>query len=741
MAQTVPDYENWDATASMVENTLATSEPSDVFLTELRAQITSRRQIFLDAQATNASRIATLADQIAALGPTPTEGGEEAPEITKRRADLQARVDELNVPRLRATEAFQRADGLINEIDAMLSARKAQSLLKLGPTPADIRIWPVALSEIWESGVDAVDGVSRAWNTPLVRTAAKDRAPIIIVFLLLAFLLITQGRRWSERFADGLSKHENSASYGFSAFIVSLGQVGFPLLGFVLLGLAWQNTSFFGTRISQILDAFPWIAVLIFGSAWLATRVFPKSEAGETPIIIPMTDRLQARLLVFSAGVIMALHVIFQIFNKTDRYSDEAVAISAFVLVGLGALCLFGIGRSVQRHEPQGENKRNATAIKRTGQLSMLIGVAGIVLATIGYTGAATALVFPTLLSLGLLATMLLVFEAIRDLFAVFSLDSEAGHDGLAAVGVNAVLILLSIPLFALIWGARASDLSELWIRFKSGVTLGDVQISPGAFLALITVFIIGYLVTRLIQRTLKNRILPKTKMDMGTRNAMVSGFGYIGIFIAALIAITSAGLDLSSLAIVAGALSVGIGFGLQNIVSNFVSGIILLIERPISEGDWIEVGGNMGIVKNISVRSTRIETFDRSDVIVPNADLVSGTVTNYTRGNAVGRIIVPVGVAYGNDTRKVQELLQPIAEGHPMVLLDPPPAVIFQGFGADSLNFEVRALLRDINFGLTVKSEMNHQIAEALTANGIEIPFAQRDIWIRNPEALTGSS
>ena len=268
-----------------------------------------------------------------------------------------------------------------------------------------------------------------------------------------------------------------------------------------------------------------------------------------------------------------------------------------------------------------------------------------------------------------------------------------------------------------------------------NGFQIGDFRIVPSKLLFSLLFFALIIISTGWIKRQLESNWLPKTSMDRGGREAMVTITGYVMFVIAALVALSVAGFDFGKIAIIAGALSVGIGFGLQNIVNNFVSGLILLFERPVRKGDWIQVGTTEGYVQDIRIRSTRILTFDRSDVIVPNSELISNQVTNFMLGDIRGRAIIKVGVAYGSDTEKVRNILTQVAEAHELVVnngTSPKPAVLFRGFGDSSLDFELRVHLYEIDRRLSTISDINFAIDKAFREEGVEIPFPQRDVHVK---------
>ena len=734
-----PDYSAWQDTAERAEDTIERGRASNVALEALRAEVVGWREAFLAAQSTNSSRIATLRTQIEALGPVPESGGEPE-DIAARRSELNAQLTRLRAPVLAAEEAFTRANGIIAEIDRIIRDRQTDELLSLGPSPLNPVFWGRGLQEL--GAVFAVMGreVAQAWANPQQRAATQGDLPLILVLTLIGLILILRGRRWATRFGVRLYDRWESGKDVWG-FLISLTQVALPLVGIFVLTEALFATGLIGLTGSEIVSALPLWGAILLAARWLAGRLFPAHMA-RPPLLVQHERRAEARSYTTLLAFLLVLQGAVGLLGQIGDMAEQTVVVMGFPVIVLTGLILYRLGHfltgqladHVEEGGDVGYRDRIVVLLSRGAKL---VAVVAPVAAAIGFTAAANALIYPFVLMLALLGLVLLLQKLVSDVYSLVTRAPEGQTDALIPVLIGFLLTLAALPALALIWGARVADLTEIWARFREGFSLGGTRISPTDFLAFVLIFGVGYTITRLVQGVLRTSILPKTKIDPGGQNAIAVGLGYVGIFFAALIAITSAGIDLSSIAIVAGALSVGIGFGLQTVVSNFVSGIILLIERPISEGDWIEVGGQQGYVRDISVRATRIETFDRTDVIVPNADLVSGTVTNFTRGNTVGRVIVPVGVAYGSYTRRVEAVLREIAEAHPMVLAQPAPAVLFQGFGADSMNFEIRAILRDVNWMMSVRSEMNHQIAKRFAEEGIAIPFAQRDIWIRNPEAL----
>lgn len=722
------DYSAWEATAARAEADIANPDVSNIKLEVLRAQIADWRAALLTAQSANSTRITTVRTQIDALGPAPKEGETEAQEISERRQELADQLVRLQAPGIAAEEAYRRADGLIREIDRVLRDRQADQLLQLWPSPVNPANWPEAVIGLTDTMVRLWDEAAEGWKNTKARETLSNNLPLILFLLVAAAGLLTRGRQWVDKLANRLQDGASAKGRQLWALVASLGQIVVPTLGVLALTIALDRTGMLGEIGASINAVLPGAGFSLFVATWLGARAFPRSLVGDEVMQLPPERRAEGRLHAVVLGLLLAVDSIRFAAMSAQSYSDATTAVLTFPILLSAGLVLWRLGKLLRRPPQAGDRAQtqgqsySLRLLGLIGRGAGVVGILGPVLAALGYVQAASAMIYPAMMSLGLVTLLFVLQRLIGDLWALITRNETTGRDALVPVLAGFVLTLMSLPVFALIWGARLADLTEIWTRFGEGFQMGETRISPTDFMFFAVVFVIGYMITRLFQGALRTTILPKTSMDQGGQTALVAGVGYVGIFLAALIAINAAGIDLSGLAIVAGALSVGIGFGLQTIVSNFVSGIILLIERPVSEGDWIEVGGVQGRVRSISVRATRIETFDRNDVIVPNADLITGQVTNWTRFNLSGRLIVPVIVALGTDPRRVETVLRDIAQAQPLAILNPPPMVVFMGYTATQMNFEIRVILRDVNFSLQVRSDINFQIMERFAAEGIQI-------------------
>ena len=329
----------------------------------------------------------------------------------------------------------------------------------------------------------------------------------------------------------------------------------------------------------------------------------------------------------------------------------------SFPIVLLNAFTLFKLSKAIRNAEnfPTLVEK-SAFFSKVISKVFLAIIIVIPIITVFGYLEAALYFLKGIILSLVVIGGTYVAFH-ILDTFikGAFSfLKDEEPQDDTGAIEkllssfIGLIIILISLMVISLVWGLAINNLQDFWFKINEGIPFGAGRVTPLNFAKFLVIFSLGYLLTRFLQRLLKEKILPSTNLDVGGKGAILSGLGYTGYFLAGILALSSTGLDLSSLAILAGALSVGLGFGMQTIVSNFVSGIIMLIERPIKEGDWIEVSGYSGTVKKISVRSTHLQTFNKATAIIPNSAIISSSVLNWMHGDIEGRVSVPIEVAYG---------------------------------------------------------------------------------------------
>jgi len=383
--------------------------------------------------------------------------------------------------------------------------------------------------------------------------------------------------------------------------------------------------------------------------------------------------------------------------------------------------------------------------------LGIVVLLAGIVALLIGYQNFAGYLIHGvTRTALALFVLWILLWAVLTTYEFLVSEDTPAAKQLRSSLGVTKrasrtglgfmqliadVVLWLSLIVYLIyVWDESGTTLGSLVDRVVQGVEIGNIRLIPKDVIGGILIFAALIIVIGWMKRWIDRRWLQQMDIERGAREALITLFGYVGFVIAVLIALAQANVDLGGLAWVSAGLAIGIGFGMQEIANNFVSGLILLFERPIRTGDFVTVGEVEGFVRRIRIRATEIETLDNQNVMVPNSELVSGQVINWVLRDTHGRLRVTVGVAYGSDIEKVREILETAAAEHPEVITDgsaPAPRALFMGFGDSSLDFELRVRIHRIDRRFSVKSDLNFVVDQAFRDAGITIPFPQRDLHL----------
>jgi potassium efflux system protein len=756
-SDTVESLGSWQIILDKVAEELAGDSITD----ERRALLRSQAEYVLDEALIEADRLRgdakTMKELLTSLGPPPKKGEPAEPEaIAQKRKSLEKTLVGLETTLRQMEFAAARGKALIGEIVKDRQTRLKDELTHAGPSPLNPAVWTIAFGEFREIIALFIAAPAQWLQNEGLAGRLSRGLPVVIGAIALSVLIGWPLRLWLLR-RFGRNPHVDSPSYSrrlLAALIEGIARGLLPSLALVALFVVLLSmnllTGIFAVLVTSIatnLIIFTIVAALTHaalapGAAnWRVTGFDDESSAKASKRIITLAG-------FFAVANVMASPAEF---ISLSRETDSVFTF--FFGLATGGLLLSLLQKDVWRQAKKAEVE---TALSEDDEaqpnrfwgnlrgLVRLLVVIAIIAGGFGYVGLTKYLLLNLILTALVAGALFLTRGFLREVAALMfrsEEDSKSAFNRLLAVNdktqqtllvtVNALLDLTvfvagGIGLLS-VWGVPPEDISTWLGSALRGITIGSHTFSLTDIALSIALFIALLVMTKTLQWLLKERVLPQTRLDSGVKDSVNAAVGYIGIILAFMLAVSTLGLDLSNLALVAGALSVGIGFGLQTLVNNFVSGLILLVERPIKVGDWVVVGQNEGFVKKINVRSTEITTFQHASVIIPNADIISRSVTNWTHQDPVGRTEIPVGVAYGADEEKVIELLIRCASDHPEVMAYPKPTALLMNFGPSSLDFELRAFLRKVENRRRIESDLRLAISKALRDAHIEIPFPQR--------------
>ena len=736
---------------------IAKASDDDTLLAGYKVEVDAvAKQIIATSIATR-PRLDEIKARLAELGDPPAEGQPpEADIVTSERKRLLAERGEINALTGEAENLSVQATKLSNGITATRRALFSNTLLK--NTDVSVEMFDEALS----ATINETKVLSRSTTSWLTFVWNYKRLPLLTALFLsicaALIFLVGSNRLFSPYIHHDKSDEEPSyfrrLSVAFwSTLIPTLSTAAFAVSSFLFL----RSFNVLRSDITPIIAIALAVTVVGFFVTTLANAVLsPKDSRWR---LVRVSDRGANVLLItiFAMALVNGLDYMFGGISEALGSPVVLTVVKSFiasVVIGLIIIASAWIKPTLKRDEPFDAPGRPWPRIVSIGLV--LTGASLIIAAATGYVGLSRFIATQIIITGAILVMMYIGFltgKAVsrqgafaetavgRYLERRYKLE-QVGLDqaGLVAgLSIYALVALFFIPLILLQWGFQVADIESWTYRAVTEIKIGTITISLMGIMAGILFFALGYVVTRWVQRWIDGNIMARSRVDAGVRNSIRTGIGYVGVGLAGLIGLSAAGIDLSNLALVAGALSLGVGFGLQNIVSNFVSGLILLVERPFKVGDWIVSGTTEGFVKRISVRATEIETFQHQSIMMPNSLLINASVGNWTHRNKLGRSEIAVTVTYASEPRRIMDLLAEIAGAHPMVLKNPSPTVGFTAFGEDRLTFELRIYVADVLTGGGVRNDLRVAIYERFRDEGIGAPFPLKieDVPIENQTGI----
>lgn len=739
-----------------------TDKLSDGVLVDLRGKVQTLQQQADQLSASFAPQADALKAKLDVLGPAPDKSAPpEAAEVVaqrkqlnKAKADLDAQTKQAQTLSLEAQQLTTQIAGLRRDLfDAQISQRTASPLS--GSFWSSLsRSVPDDQAGLKLLGTDASGALRQAWQSP-------NRTPLVLC-LLAAIALLALGRRQLERALVQLTTDRMPSGHlrrSALALFITLGTtLTYSVAAWlVYLGIDWNNT--LDDDLRDFALGLVRLAVVTSCMAGLGRALL---SAGRPSWRMPaITDDLARRLHPFPwllAWCTVLLGVAERVTHQIGASLTATVAVNGLLSLLIAALFAAGLirmGRARRALIATGE-----APAKRPLWVGLLVAATfvGVALSLLGLLTGYIAFAFFVARQMVrggfIVASLYLLMHLVNDLFAtLFSPDSHTGHRIQEAFGVTparleqaavvlsglsrAFLLLLALPLLLAPYGAGPEELLTRGGKLFAVRSIGTLPIVPGNILTALLVLLVGTLVMRLIKRWLGHELLPKTSLEPGMQMSIVTLLGYVGSVLVFVLVLGALKVDLQSITWVASALTVGIGFGLQAIVQNFISGLILLAERPVKVGDWVSLSGAEGDIKRINVRATEIQQWDRSIVIVPNSQLITQNVRNVTQAGALGRVQIRLPMPLSTDATKARKIIFDALKAHPKTLETPSPYAQLDNLDGGSMTFVCTAYVGNPRDVSTVKSDLLFEILDQLRKADLPLSTPQ-DMIVRTIPAST---